>query len=202
MPRARFVEVAACVLTAFAVPCGATVIADIDSSIIASDASQLGRLSRNGIPSDWSSPEPFPGVINLATSYRYETFVIGVGNTPFIQIDFDEIGGTTNLFASAYLNLYDPASPATNYLGDAGFSGDFFGVDPLTFQVQVPVNQNLVVLVNDTTAAGAGVGIPFNVTVEAFLDTNFTESPEPASWLLTVAGLVALIAARRRRTHV
>jgi hypothetical protein len=177
----------------------AAVIANINSQLMQSDPTQLGRLSRNGIPSDWSAPKAFPGSINLATAYRFETFTVNVGSTSFIQIDFDEIGGTANLFASAYLNSYNPLSPATNYLGDAGVSGDFFGVDPLVFQVIVPQNQNVVILVNDTTAAGQGVGTRFNILVEGFLDSQFTEAPEPESWLLTAAGLTGAAFARRWR---
>ena len=196
MFRAHCVGVVACVFAAVAVPCKAAIIADIDSVLAASDPTQLGRLSRNGIFSDWSAPKSFPGTLNLATSYHFETFVVNVGLTPFIQIDFDEIGGTANLFASAYLNSYNPASPATNYLGDAGISGDFFGVDPLAFQVQVPLNQNLIILVNDTVPGGGGVGTPFNIKVEAFFDTNFTDTPEPATWLYAAGGLALLIGAR------
>src|SRR5262249_55260517 len=135
--------------------CQAAVIANFTSTLSASDPIQFGRLSRNGVISDWSSTEPFPGVINPTVSYHYETFVVNVGFSPFIQIDFDEMGGTTNLFASAYLNSYNPLSMATNYLGDAGLSGNDFGI-PATFQVIVPATQNLVVLINDTTANGAG----------------------------------------------
>ncbi len=198
MFRAQCVGVVACVLAALAVPCEAAIIADIDSVLAASDPTQLGRLSRTGIPSDWSATKSFPGTLNLATSYHFEVFSVNVGRMPFIQIDFDEIGGTANLFASAYLNSYDPASPAMNYLGDAGFSGDAFGVDPLAFQVQVPLNQNLIILVNDTVPGGGGAGTPFNIQVEAFFDTNFTDTPEPATWLFAAGGLAMLIGARRR----
>ena len=37
-------------------------------SLLSTDPTQLGRLSRNGVPQDWSGQEPFPGVIN----YRYD----------------------------------------------------------------------------------------------------------------------------------
>ena len=176
----------------------AAVLADIDSQLVSSDPAQLGRMTRNGIVSDWSALKTFPGFINPTTSYRFETFTINVGLTGFIQIDFDEIGGTANLFASAYLNSYNPLSPSTNYLGDAGISGDFFGVDPLTFQVIVPQSQNVVIVVNDTTPSGGGVGTPFNIVVEGFLDSEFSEVPEPETWLLTAAGLAGASFAGRR----
>ena len=170
----------------------ATLLADLDGILLSTDPTQLGRLTRNGIASDWSSPKPFPGFINLTTAYRFETFAVNVGGSSFIQIDFDEIGGTANLFASAYLNSYNPASPSTNYLGDPGLSGDFFGVDPQVFQVIVPANQNVIVVVNDTTSTGAGVGINFNIKVEGFVDSQFDEIPEPAPLWLPGIGLVVL----------
>ena len=37
------------------------------------DPIQAGRLSRNGIPQDWSGGEPYPGEINPGTSYHYQT---------------------------------------------------------------------------------------------------------------------------------
>ena len=177
--------------------CQAAVIADLTSTLSATDSIQLGRISRTGIPSDWSSPKPFPGAINTTVGYRYEVFVVNVGFLPFIQIDFDEMGGTESLFASAYLNSYNPLSMATNYLGDAGFSGNEFGI-PTTFQVIVPAIQNLVVLVNDTTPDGAGIGTKFNILVEGFANTQFDDVPEPASFL-TVGLAIWVIAGVRRK---
>jgi len=175
--------------------CQAAVIADLTSTLSATDPIQLGRISRTGIPSDWSSPKPFPGAINTTVSYHYETFVVNVGFSPFIQIDFDEMGGTANLFASAYLNSYNPLSMSTNYLGDAGFLASGF---PATFQVIVPATQNLVVLVNDTTANGAGIGTKFNILLEGFANTQFDDVPEPACFL-TVGLAICVIAGMRRR---
>src|SRR5262249_35210869 len=100
-------------------PAKAVTLFDSGTTVLVSgDPTQLGRLSRNGIVSDWSSSKAFPGSINLATSYHFETFTIPIINTPFVQISFNEIGGTPNLFASAYLTSYNPLSPSTNYLGD------------------------------------------------------------------------------------
>jgi len=195
----RFAACTVCFLTIASGISRAAILADIDGTLMAGDPTQLGRLTRNGIMSDWSAPKAFPGVLNLTTAYRFETFTVNVGLTPFIQIDFDEMGGTANLFASAYLNSYNPASPSTNYLGDAGISGDFFGVDPLIFQVIVPELQNVVVVVNDTVSGGGGVGTRFNVKVEGFIDNQFDEAPEPATILLSALGIAVLALGRRRR---
>src|SRR5438132_8746459 len=63
-------------LAAFFLTCGlaeATLLYENPLTITGADPTQLGRLSRSGIPSDWSVAKPFPGVINPATSYHYTT---------------------------------------------------------------------------------------------------------------------------------
>jgi len=119
-------------------PAQALVIYETDGAVDAGDPTQLGRLSRNAIPQDRTGGELFPGVINATTTYQYRFYVVNVGNTPFIQIDFDSI--SANTFVSAYDTSYlpDSAGPPnhgfdTNWLGDAGLSGNFFGVDLLFF---------------------------------------------------------------------
>src|SRR5258708_4798439 len=117
----------------------ASIIFDITSAVSLGNPTQTGRLSRNNIPQDWTGGEPFPGVINTASVYHYTTYLISVGITPFIQIDSDSL--SPNTFVSAYLGAYLPNSVVggnlgfdTNWLGDAGGSGNFFGVDPRFFQ--------------------------------------------------------------------
>src|SRR4051812_16848812 len=64
-----------------------------DSGITAlktTDPTQLGRLSRSLIPSDWSAQKAFPGVLNPAISYHYETFAVPVSPFPYLQISFDD----------------------------------------------------------------------------------------------------------------
>ena len=94
----------------------ATVIFSGSLSVSAGDPTQLGRLSRNGVPQDWSGGEPFPGVINPATSYHYVTLDLDLGALEaghvfggFIQIIFDSVFTTT--FLSAYLNTLQPGGP-------------------------------------------------------------------------------------------
>lgn len=86
-------------------------------TIGAGDPTELGRLSRSGVPSDWSVQKAFPGVINTTTSYHYTTLDLNlpVLSAPFndeiyIQIDVDS--ASLNTFLSAYLNTYNPVSPA------------------------------------------------------------------------------------------
>ena len=54
----------------------ADLLTTFTTSITAADPTQLGRISRNGIPSDWSAPKPFPGIINPSTVYNYHTYAV------------------------------------------------------------------------------------------------------------------------------
>jgi hypothetical protein len=157
------------------------------TSLSNADPTQMGRLSRNGIPQDWAGDESFPGTLNPAIAYHYETFSVNVGSLPFVQIEMDDI--STFEFISAYNASFNPLSLSTNWLGDAGTSGNFFGVDPVFFQVIVPVNGTLVLVVNNTTggALTGGTTGTFSIRVEGFLDQNFdtpVATPEPSSVIL------------------
>jgi hypothetical protein len=183
----------------------ATTILDLNGALALSDPTQLGRLSRNGVPQDWTGGEPFSGVLNTTTTYHYHSYLVNVGITPFVQISVDSNSGNT--FFSAYDTAYLPNSSGTgnlgfdtNWLGDAGFSGNPFPGDPDFFQVVVPVGHNLLVVVNNTGGGNVGVGDPFHLIVEGFVDTEFTDPPavpEPATLLLCASGL-ATFAGRSR----
>jgi len=181
----------------------AAVLLDVSGALSLSDPLQLGRLSRNGIAQDWTGTEAFPGVINPTTSYRYHTYQVNVGQSPFIQILFDSLSPDT--FISAYDTSYSPNSAGApnygfnvNWLGDPGGSGNLIANDPLFFQVLSQTNHLLVLVVSEANPANAGVGDPFRLTVEGFVDAEYTDVPEPASLLLGGAGL-ALAARRRHR---
>lgn len=163
----------------------ADVLLDVTDQIAAGDPSQLGRLSRNNILQDWFGSEPFPGSINPAVSYKYRTYTVPVGLTPYIQVMIN--GASTNIFASAYATAYTPATSfSTNWLGDAGTSGRFFGVDALYFNVVGPINGNLVVVVAETTP-GAGVGQPYRLIVEGYADANFSPVVVPGGGISLVS---------------
>ena len=182
----------------------ADLLTTFTSSISASDPTQLGRISRNGIPSDWSGLKPFPGIINPTTVYNYHTYTVNSGVTPFILITIDSV--PANTFASAYFPSYNPSNVPPNngldinYIGDAGFSGNAFGVDPVSFEVFVPVRSNFLVVVNTTSPVG--IGQPFTITVQGFLDDQFTSTPEPSSLVLLGSGALGVAGLLRRKLRL
>ena len=173
----------------------AAVLFDITSSLQLTDPVQLGRLSRNSIQQDWVGSEPFPGVVNPTTPYHYTTYSVNVGVSNFVQIDFDDVAGLAQTFVSAYQTSYSPLSFSTNWLGDPGLSGNLFG-NPLFFNVVAAKNSNLIVVVNNTLGVNLGVGDQYHLTVEGFVDTDFTDAPEPSAEFLCVGGLAALAGRR------
>jgi hypothetical protein len=116
-----------------------------------------------------------------------------------------------------------------NYMGDAGGSGNFFGTSPRFFQVvdQTAANSSsggtVIVVLNETVTNG-GLNSPVELTVEGFADTCFddtvpdptcqapspggggtggdggtTDVPEPSTFTLLGAPLLALALVYRRR---
>src|SRR5262249_55531002 len=130
-----------------------------------------------------------------ATTYHYHVYSVYVYDARFVQVISDEL--SPNIFVSAYLGSYNPASLGTNYLGDAGTSENFFDTDPLFFQVPVPAYSTLFIVVNETVTNG-GLGAAFNLLVEGFLDKEFTDLPEPSTLSLGLAALLGFAFVRRK----
>jgi hypothetical protein len=181
----------------------ATVIYTTTDELSLADPTQSGRLSRTGIPSDWSAVKAFPGVLNVGTMYNYREYVINVGLGNYLQFEVDW-GLGTNAFAAAYQGSYNPGDLSENYLGDIGASGNSFG-NPGFFQVLAAQNSQVILVISSAVSGAGGVGTPFTLTTESFIDTDFTdppteEIPEPASMTLMSLGLGGLgLAAWRRR---
>jgi hypothetical protein len=192
VPAKRFAAVTGIwLMLALGSVASADTLLDISSSLSASDPTQLGRLSRNGVPSMWTIPEPFPGVFNPTLSFHYHAYDVfdGFPTSPrnhsevtsrFVQITLNS--ATTSLFVSAYADAYTPDPVPvnrgldTNWLGDLGTSGNYFGTAPAYFQVFVPEGHNLIVVVSEAGSPGAGLNLPFHVLIEGFTDTQYTDT--------------------------
>ena len=125
------------------------------------DTIQQGRLGRNGVPSSCGG-KACPGLFSSGNR-RYDTF--NFANGPIdacvtINLTNNAANRVTNpILGKAHLNSYDPiADPSlcTNYLGDEGAS-----VFNRSFQVTVPANQTLVVVVEDSGNAVVGTSTPY-----------------------------------------
>ncbi len=182
--------------------------------LTAADPVQVGRISRDGIPSDWTGDKLFPGIINPATAYHYQAVSVEVPNwLSYLQISVDS--NNTAIFASAYDGSYNPDFNAPNngldinYLGDEGSSGNFFG-NPAFFQIVdwTAVNSpsgfgTLLVVLNTTSVAG--LDSPVGLLVEGFSNTAYDEIPpdagvpEPATFWLLGISVLALGSTTRKR---
>jgi hypothetical protein len=170
---------------------------------------QFGRISRDGVPSDWSGPKTFPGVTGAPTPRGFEVFTVNAGPFAFIQVLLDD--PTASLFNAAYLSPFTPVNIApnyglnVNYLGDPGLTQPVG--NPSFFQIVVTPNSNFLIVINEINPGG-GLGNPFQLLVEGFCDTAYNDTclsaiPEPSSLLLLGGGVIVLagLAHGKRKTH-
>ena len=80
------------------------------------------------------------------------------------------------------------------------FRATAFGTDPVSFEVYVPVHSNFLVVVN--TSSNTGIGQPYTITVQGFLDDQFTSTPEPSSLLLLGSGALGIAGLVRRKLNL
>ena len=207
---AALLFVSAGVVTASATP----IAAFTGQTITSSSRTQVGRLSRNGVPQSWTHQEAYPTEINgvgstTPTTYYYTTYTINYANfvpNNYIEVSFTDTAGLNGVFISAYANSYDPTNKALNWLGDPGASEYFSNSDAATFQFSINYQTNVVFVVNTTGANGTGLNNPFDFYVNAYTDTGYDDTdvtgvvtPEPSTFIELGTGLLAMAGVARRR---
>jgi hypothetical protein len=208
MKRTLFIVLMMSLMAACA---NADIIVDTGVTSFTATSTQFGRISRNGVASDWGSPKPFPGVTGAPGARGYEFFTVNTGIYSYIQIDLDD--PTTSLFVSAYLNSYNPVNSGpnfglnVNYLGDPGLSQPLG--NPSFFDIVVTPFSTLIIPINEINLGG-GAGKPFELAVEGFCSADFGDTsnggctqtaptPEPGSIILLGTGLSLAVQRLRKR---
>jgi hypothetical protein len=137
------------------------------------------RVTRNGIASTFASQKPYPGPNACPGGTCFYRTVTVTPLNPMVTVTLTATDN--NIFAVAYLDNFNPANLATNYLGDGGVSGS------ITFQVIVPAGHQLVV----TFVNAAGLGsVVFQISDPSVLSAT----PAPPTAILLMAGLLAALA--------
>lgn len=191
--------IAGLLLTAIAAPANASVLYDSGVVTFSATGSQFGRISRDGVASVWGVDKAFPGVIGAPTARDYEEFSFVVTDREFLQISLDD--ETASFFMAAYLTAFTPVnSPPNygfdvNYLGDPGLSQPFG--NPSSFQIQVAQGSTIVIPISEINPGG-GAGQAFELLIEGFYDSSFSEVPEPGSIILCGVGTLLLLLRYRR----
>src|SRR4051812_6102759 len=177
----------------------AGLILDTGLVTFAPSGNQFGRISRDGLSAVWGEIKAFPGVLGAPATRAYQTFTIHNLDRTFLQISLDDPDAV--FFDAAYRNNFNPVNVApnfgldVNYLGDPGSSQP--AGNPSFFQIVVPTNSTIVIVLNEVNPGG-GAGHRFELVVESFYDSSFSEVPEPSSLLLAGSVLLLLLALRHR----
>src|SRR5262245_3511617 len=166
----------------------------VNGSLDAGDLVQEGRLGRNGLVSGCGTAKACPGIFGIGNR-RYD--VLSLANGPGAACASISLTATNTtaggaILSVAYLNTYIPPTPGntgticTNYLGDPGGSPAFNTTN--TFSVNVPANQTLVVVVEETNLAQPA-GSTYTLQVSGLVGNGMGSGP-CASNLVSAASRV------------
>jgi hypothetical protein len=159
------------------------------------------RIGRDGTAATWAAPKPFPGLFGGTGTRAYKAFTLANPYSVdlYLQISLDDLLDTGDVFAAAYLGSFDPTDLSVNYIGDPGFSPEIFG-NPVTFQVILPVGEQIVLVVNQVNPDPADLPLRFGLLVEKFKSPFFDAIPEPSTMALTsVAFAIVAWSVRRKQ---
>jgi hypothetical protein len=157
-------------VVSFSLPSCQAPTATVNGSLAAGDALQNGRLGRDGTPSSCGAAKACPGPLaGSPAQRRYDTHSFVNGPTAAcvtITTTTSCSAAANQIVPAAYLGSYNPADLCDNYLGDAGGSP----TPTNSFQVDVPANGTLVVVVQEATSLGGCSG--YTVDVEGLVSAT------------------------------
>src|SRR4029450_2489269 len=167
----------------------------VNGSLDASDPVQEGRLGRSGVVSGCGTAKACPGIFGSGNR-RYD--VLSLANGPTAACASISLTATNTtaggaILSVAYLNTYIPPTPGntgticTNYLGDPGASPAFNATN--TFSVNVPANQTLVVVVEETNL-GQAAGSTYTLQVSGLVGNGTGSGPCAPANLVSAASRV------------
>ena len=145
------------------------------------------RYLRNGVPSVFGVPKPFPGVFaQNPTLFATLFFFADPGSK--VNVTTTLIDGVFS-FLALHDTAFDPLNLATNYLGDAGSS------DLNSFSVTAPASGQLVLVANSVGTPAAVTGMRISAIISV---------PEPTSLALLGIGtcVASVVTPRRRRREM
>jgi len=145
-------------------PESAFAVTAFSGSLNVTSPTMSGRITRDGISSTCAAVKSYPGD-TLGNTFRYETTeYMNSGGARCVTFTYS--GGTCggNAFVSVYSGPFNPASRATNYLGDIGTSS--LGA---TMAVFLTAGQTVTLVVNGTIE---GFTCTFSVDVDVPTGTH------------------------------
>jgi hypothetical protein len=178
----------------------------ITGSLTLSDATQTGRLFRDGTGTACGTPEACPGPSDTTPGRHYDVYTFHNPSATSQCVTVSIFGAECNvatgnlIFSGAYLTSYDPTNVCTNYLGDSGSSPD---TAPALYGFDAPAGATFQVVVNEVTAntgcpaynlevsAGSLVGPP-TATATATATPTVTGTPPTATPTACVVPTTAL----------
>ncbi|HMF57616.1 MAG TPA: S8 family serine peptidase, partial [Pyrinomonadaceae bacterium] len=127
---------------------------------------QTQRISRADPPSSCAVPKSFPGAAGSGNR-RYDSYTLtNPSASPVcVTVTLTPDKSATDFIQSvAYLGSFVPATVSTNYLADTGVSS--IPGYPKAMSFTVPAGGTVVIVVNETTAAGSGTNTPYTLDVD------------------------------------
>lgn len=134
-----------------------------NDQLVAADATQSGRISRNGQVASCAAAKSLPALVTSPGLRAYKAYSVTnsatIGRCYYITLTTPN---AASLAAVAYSGSFSPTNPQVNYLGDSGSTAT-----DLTFSINVAAGATLVVVVHgmDASGAGSGVGVPYTLRV-------------------------------------